>query len=251
MSRNPVNAVLAAPPILGDWRSAFEHGPLSRFLTRVANGAAQWQLRCRRAWQAAALISAACGSVFRRSLERLEWYHVGPEEYYRRRGARVGRNVALKLSTGLAEPHLCDFGNNIRFGPDVLLLHHDGAMVMLHRAGLTSAVNAVGKIVIHDNVFVGTRSIIMPNVEIGPNVIVAAGSVVIADVPANSVVGGVPARRICSLDDYLAKYNRPEHTLWIEDEPHIRDEVARYFMSEGHRGKMAICLRYGETPLTR
>lgn len=43
------------------------------------------------------------------------------------------------------------------------------------------------------------------NVRIGPNAIVAAGAVVSKDVPPNSVVGGVPAKVICSFDEYVAK----------------------------------------------
>lgn len=43
----------------------------------------------------------------------------------------------------------------------------------------------------------------MPNVTIGSNCIIAAGSVVTKDVPDNSVVGGVPAKFIKSTDEYL------------------------------------------------
>lgn len=66
-----------------------------------------------------------------------------------------------------------------------------------HAYGLK--LDAVGKVDIGSDVFVGYQAIIMPGVTIGDKVIVAAGSVVTGDVPSNSVVAGVPARRICSL----------------------------------------------------
>lgn len=50
----------------------------------------------------------------------------------------------------------------------------------------------------------------MPGVTIGDNVIVAAGSVVTKSIPSNVVVGGNPARLICTIDDYIdrnLKYN--------------------------------------------
>lgn len=46
---------------------------------------------------------------------------------------------------------------------------------------------------IGDNVWIGARSVILPGVKIGNNVVIAAGSVVIRDVPDNVVVAGVPA----------------------------------------------------------
>jgi acetyltransferase-like isoleucine patch superfamily enzyme len=62
-----------------------------------------------------------------------------------------------------------------------------------------------GRITIHDNCFIGKGSTIMPGVSIGPNAVVAAGSVVTKDVPPDTVVGGVPAKVIMSLEDYMAR----------------------------------------------
>lgn len=56
-----------------------------------------------------------------------------------------------------------------------------------------------------DDVFIGSNVTILNDVRIGSNSIVAAGAVVTKDVPANSVVGGVPAKVICSMDEYLNK----------------------------------------------
>jgi len=62
-----------------------------------------------------------------------------------------------------------------------------------------------GCIEIMDNVFIGSKSTILHDVRIGPNAIVAAGSVVTKDVPPGSVVGGVPARVIGSFDELYDK----------------------------------------------
>lgn len=59
----------------------------------------------------------------------------------------------------------------------------------------------VGKIVIKDNVFTGHGVIVLPNVTIGPNAVVAAGSVVTKDVAPGDIVGGVPAKPIGRTED--------------------------------------------------
>jgi maltose O-acetyltransferase len=51
-----------------------------------------------------------------------------------------------------------------------------------------------------DNVWIGCGAIISGGVSIGENAVVAAGAVVVKDVPANAVVGGVPARLIRQID---------------------------------------------------
>ena len=62
-----------------------------------------------------------------------------------------------------------------------------------------------GPVVIDDNVWIGEKVSIMPDVHIGKGVIVAANSVVTKDVPPYSIVGGVPAK--------VVKYRYEEETI--------------------------------------
>ena len=67
--------------------------------------------------------------------------------------------------------------------------------------------------IIEDNVWIGEGVVIMPNVRIGRNAIVGANAVVTKDVPADCVVGGIPARVIRFLtaeQDERSLYNYSE-----------------------------------------
>ena len=189
-------------------------------------------------------------NIVSRLTARAEWRLLGPVRYYRRRGARIGK-VGAFYRPALAEPHLCEIGDNVWIAANCTFLNHDGSVVMLNKIGKTDVVNIVGKIVIRDNVFIGLGCIIMMDVEVGPNAIIAAGSVVTRDVPPNTVAGGCPARPICSLDDFIETIHDKERTLWAEEEMKIRPEVIRYFMTEGNRGKKVIRLRRGLTKWTK
>ena len=86
--------------------------------------------------------------------------------------------------------------------------------VILYKNNMDQHIRRVGKITIGNNVLIGSNSMIMYDVTIGDNVIIAAGSCVTKDVPANSIVGGVPAKVIGSFDDYEKNlWKRPKLTL--------------------------------------
>ena len=53
-----------------------------------------------------------------------------------------------------------------------------------------------GKIIIHNDVWIGSNAVILPNCEVGNGVIIAAGAVVTSNIDPYSIVGGVPAKLI-------------------------------------------------------
>lgn len=59
-----------------------------------------------------------------------------------------------------------------------------------------------GNVSIGDYVWIGTRSIIMPGVNIGRGAVIAAGSVVTKNVQDYEIVGGIPAKRIKFNDEF-------------------------------------------------
>ena len=84
------------------------------------------------------------------------------------------------------------------------------------------SVDRVGKVDIRDNVFIGHQAIIMPGVTIGPDAIVAAGSVVTRDVPPGMVVGGVPAKPITTMAAHIEKLKADMEVLPWRDHPHMQ-----------------------------
>ena len=121
------------------------------------------------------------------------------------RGLIIGKNVTLARSAFIdpAYPYLIRIGDNCSIAGNVLLIAHDAATFKF-----TGGHTRLGKIEIRDNCFIGDRSIILPGVTIGPNVLVAAGSVVNRDIPPNSCVAGVPARFYARFDEYIERNER-------------------------------------------
>ena len=118
----------------------------------------------------------------------------------------MGTHVSIQTNVTITDPKYVRLGNNVRLSGCVLF-GHDGSVNMLNRA-FGIKLDRVGKVDILDNVFIGHGAIVLPGVTIGPNAIVAAGAVVSSDVEPDSVYGGVPARRICSLLQLVDKMRR-------------------------------------------
>jgi acetyltransferase-like isoleucine patch superfamily enzyme len=114
-------------------------------------------------------------------------------EYLRRWGGfhHLGQGVVL-AGTSVSEPEWVSIGDNVILSNCSLITHDASATVM--DVALDRPHQGIGRIVIHDNVFIGANAVVLPNVEIGPNAVVAAGAVVNRDVPEGAVVAGVPAK---------------------------------------------------------
>lgn len=121
----------------------------------------------------------------------------------------------------LIPPFYSDFGENISIGKNVFVNH---ACTFMDRGGITIEDNVlIGPkvnlittnhpvnpserratisqlIVIKKGAWIGVGATILPGITIGENSIVAAGAVVSKDVPDNSIVGGVPAKFIKSIN---------------------------------------------------
>lgn len=111
----------------------------------------------------------------------------------------VKENSTLSIgSLKLGEGSFLDCQKHIKVGFDVIVGPYttimDGSRHVIRHENYTSDKNK--PIIIEDHVWIGTRCIILGGVTIGKGAVIAAGSVVTKDVPANCLAGGVPARII-------------------------------------------------------
>jgi maltose O-acetyltransferase len=87
-------------------------------------------------------------------------------------------------------------GRDVMMGPDVIILTQNHETRDLSRPMRGQGALPRKPVVIHDDVWIGTRVIILPGVTIGRGAIIGAGAVVTRDVPPFAIVGGNPARVI-------------------------------------------------------
>lgn len=103
-------------------------------------------------------------------------------------------------------PKLISFGDNVWIASDVLFVTHDVIHRMLNNCQKERTFQEnLGCIEIKDNVFVGSNTTILPNVTIGSGIIIAAGSLVNKNLSDSGVYAGVPARYVCSLEEFMNK----------------------------------------------
>lgn len=125
------------------------------------------------------------------------------------RGINIGDNCKIiKEPNWGSEPWLISIGNHVEISFDVAFITHDGATWNFRNKKKYEDVIRYGTIIVKDNCFIGARTTILPGVIIGPNSIVGACSLVNKDVAPNSVYAGIPARRICSIEEYAEKCRR-------------------------------------------
>ncbi len=123
-------------------------------------------------------------------------------EYRIKKGMKMGKNCHLYSVSSIdgGWPWLISMGDHVTVSTNVTILAHDAS------PNVGGYGTKLGRVRIGNNVFVGSGTTILCNVSIGDNVIIGAGSVVSHDLPSDAVYAGVPARRVCSLEEYKEKY---------------------------------------------
>ena len=105
----------------------------------------------------------------------------------------VGEDFLSNYNLTILDIAPVTIGSHVMIGPnvDIYTVNHP-----LTSAGRRDYLAQATPVTIGNDVWIGGKVAIMPGVTIGDNVVVAAGAVVTKDVPATTLVGGVPARKL-------------------------------------------------------
>lgn len=103
----------------------------------------------------------------------------------------LGKNVFINHACSFLDMGGITIEDDVLIGPRVNLLTENHPLDSSDRQTLL-----LKPVVIKRNAWIGAAATILPGVTIGENAVVAAGAVVTKDVPANTIVGGVPAKII-------------------------------------------------------
>ena len=103
----------------------------------------------------------------------------------------VGKNVFINSGCKFQDQGGITIGDGTLIGHNVVLATLNHGIAPEERHDLFPAPIHIGK-----NVWIGANAVVLPGVAIGDHAVIAAGAVVTKDVPANAVVGGIPAKVI-------------------------------------------------------
>lgn len=107
---------------------------------------------------------------------------------------KIGDNVGMS-STVLWAHNKIIIGNYVKIGGNCILIDTDAHNIDFSiRRGKNTDWGKSAPIIIEDDVFIGANCIILKGVSIGSRSIIAAGSVVTKNIPANCIAGGNPAK---------------------------------------------------------
>lgn len=108
---------------------------------------------------------------------------------------KIGKNVFINMDCVFLDLGGITIEDNVLIAPKVSLLSEGHPLAPESRQSLIP-----GHIHIKKNAWIGAGATILPGVTVGENSVVAAGAVVSKDVPDNTVVGGIPAKILKSIN---------------------------------------------------
>lgn len=124
----------------------------------------------------------------------------------RKKGVKIGNGVDIGKNVNFgSEPYLIEIADNVRISANVNFITHDGGLWTLRKMKLLENADFFGKIIVEENVNIGMNATIMPGVKIGKNSIIGFGAIVTKNVEPNTVVAGIPAKKIETIQEYYEK----------------------------------------------
>lgn len=132
----------------------------------------------------------------------------------------MGNDIMYQSRKYPMDPKLILLHNNIVIAAGVRFCTHDAIRHVLINKEKKYYEEYTGAIEVEDNVFIGADTIILPNVHIGKNVIIGAGSVVTMDIPEGLIVAGNPAKPIGKFSELMERREKIEkkdiEQIWKE-----------------------------------
>ncbi len=115
---------------------------------------------------------------------------------------KIGNNVGMS-STAIICNYDIEIGDNVKIGGNTVIydtdFHSLNASIRADK-NLDKLNAKCGKVLVKDNVFIGSHSTILKGVTIGENSIIGACSLVSKDIPDNEIWAGNPAKLIKKID---------------------------------------------------
>ena len=122
------------------------------------------------------------------------------------KGLKVGKNVRfVEVPNFGTEPFLIEIGDETTFSNNIRFVNHDGGQNALHFFDKYKDVRTFGRIKIGKQCLIGADCTIMPGVSMEDNCVLGAGSILTSSMPKGSVYAGIPAKFICTIEEYGEK----------------------------------------------
>lgn len=102
----------------------------------------------------------------------------------------IGNHSVINAKCRMDNKSSITIGNNVSISQEVMILSAD------HDPDSPTFAGRDLPVVIEDDVFIGSRAMVLPGVTVGRGAVIAAGAVVTKDIAPYQVVGGVPAKFI-------------------------------------------------------
>lgn len=178
-------------------------------------------------------------SIFQSIKKKIKFYRVNKSQeakrqYLRSLGAKIGEGTRFMGHANVGDdPYLVEIGSDCVFSRDVSFLCHDGGVKVLNTLGYFDGqrMDKMARIKIGNNCMIGCGVVIMGGVKIGNNVIIGTRSVVTRDIPDGVVAAGMPAKVICTIEEYYKKNKEkgvfyPTSTMkWEEKRKYLIENV--------------------------